>query len=111
MIRDRGRIKWTSMMLPEHVKLLRDWAHEDTFEQQIEPDEQQFEYMNSIIGEAMEGGKGVAITYYANKRHSLVMGTIHYYNDWEKKLHVVDRFNDFHYLRLAEIVDVQLAED
>ncbi|TFI48759.1 YolD-like family protein, partial [Diaphorobacter sp. DS2] len=36
MIRDRGRIKWTSMMLPEHVKLLRDWAKEDTYEQKRE---------------------------------------------------------------------------
>ncbi|MDQ0201957.1 hypothetical protein J2S10_005168 [Neobacillus ginsengisoli] len=25
MIRDRDRIKWVSMMLPEHVKLLREY--------------------------------------------------------------------------------------
>ena len=29
MIHDRGRMKWVSMMLPEHVRLLREWAQED----------------------------------------------------------------------------------
>ncbi len=29
MIRDRGNIKWTAMMLPEHVKLLREWQEQD----------------------------------------------------------------------------------
>lgn len=29
MIRDRGNIKWTAMMLPEHVKELREWMDED----------------------------------------------------------------------------------
>ena len=27
--RDRGRIKWTAMMLPEHVSALREWQEED----------------------------------------------------------------------------------
>lgn len=29
MNRDRGTIKWNAMMLPEHVKLLREWKTED----------------------------------------------------------------------------------
>jgi hypothetical protein len=28
-IKDRGRIKWTAMMLPEHLVELRDWHAED----------------------------------------------------------------------------------
>lgn len=28
-IRERGTIKWTSMMLPEHVKELRRYIHEE----------------------------------------------------------------------------------
>ncbi|GKV70305.1 hypothetical protein NCCP2716_28030 [Sporosarcina sp. NCCP-2716] len=27
--RDRGKIKWTAMMLPEHIAMLRDWHAED----------------------------------------------------------------------------------
>lgn len=26
---DRGRTKWTAMMLPEHLQLLREWQEED----------------------------------------------------------------------------------
>ncbi|WP_148795752.1 YolD-like family protein, partial [Rossellomorea marisflavi] len=48
MIRDRGKIKWTSMMLPEHVKMLRDWAEEDSFEKRRELDEQELEMMNEV---------------------------------------------------------------
>lgn len=29
MIRDRGNIKWTAMMLPEHLRELRKWQAED----------------------------------------------------------------------------------
>ncbi|QTD39546.1 YolD-like family protein [Sporosarcina sp. Te-1] len=28
-IKDRGNIKWTALMLPEHVRHLRDWQAED----------------------------------------------------------------------------------
>lgn len=31
MIRDRGNIKWTAMMLPEHVAKLRDWMDKDRY--------------------------------------------------------------------------------
>lgn len=110
MIRDRGRIKWTSMMLPEHVKMLRDWAHEDTYEERKALDEQQLEEMNMTIGEAMETGSAVTITYYEKRRHQLLIGTIHYYNEFEQKLHVVDRFNEAHYVRLANIADVRFTE-
>lgn len=110
MIRDRGRIKWTSMMLPEHVKMLRDWAHEDTYEERRDLDEQQLEEMNMAIGEAMETGSSVTITYYEKHRHRLLIGTIHHYNEFEQKLHVADKFNEAHYVRLADIVDVRSTE-
>ncbi|MER2088342.1 MAG: YolD-like family protein [Sporosarcina sp.] len=36
MNRDRGRIKWTAMMLTEHLEKLRDWTGEDDYE--VKPD-------------------------------------------------------------------------
>ena len=35
-IKDRGRIKWTAMMLPEHVEMIREWYEKD--EQVPKPD-------------------------------------------------------------------------
>lgn len=111
MIRDRGRIKWTSMMLPEHVKLLRDWAKEDMYENKMEPDEQQLEVMNEVMAEAMEFGKSVAITYYSGRRYQIVIGTIHYWDEIAKKLHVIDRFDEVHQIEISNIADVRFADD
>ena len=35
-IKDRGRIKWTALMLPEHVEMIREWYDKD--EQVPKPD-------------------------------------------------------------------------
>ncbi|WP_336822919.1 YolD-like family protein [Sporosarcina sp. USHLN248] len=35
-IKDRGRIKWTAMMLPEHLAELRDWYAEDEYTERSE---------------------------------------------------------------------------
>ena len=39
MIRDRGRKKWTAMMLPEHITKLRDWVGKDSYEEKPAIDE------------------------------------------------------------------------
>ncbi|MBG9448751.1 hypothetical protein ABE67_05345 [Cytobacillus firmus] len=110
MIRDRGRIKWTSMMLPEHVKLLRDWAKEDTYEQKRELDEQKLEYMNEILSEAMEFQKNVTLTHYRGRNYELI-GSIHYWDDLGQKLHVVDRFGEIHRISINDIADARFTEE
>ncbi|MBT2686991.1 YolD-like family protein [Bacillus sp. ISL-47] len=111
MIRDRGRIKWTSMMLPEHVKLLRDWAKEDTYEKKRELDEQKLESMNEILSEAMEFQKSVTITYYRGRNYELVIGSIHYWDEHGQKLHIVDRFGEIHHISINTIADARLTDE
>ncbi|BAQ11280.1 hypothetical protein OXB_2809 [Bacillus sp. OxB-1] len=41
--RDRGTIKWTAMMLTEHVEKLREWYDEDNFVPRPELDEWDFQ--------------------------------------------------------------------
>ena len=110
MIRDRGKIKWTSMMLPEHVTMLREWANEDSYETRNELDEQQMEAMNGMIMEAMEYGKPVMIRYYraSSRRYGIVEGYIHYCNEQAQKLHIVDESGDVCFVLFRELVDVQL---
>lgn len=112
MIRDRGRIKWTAMMLPEHVKMLRDWVKEDTYEEKKEMDEQQLERMNEILSEAMECDRYVTITYYHhhNRKYEMVIGKIHYWDELSHKLHVVDRFEEVHHISIADVADVRTME-
>lgn len=46
MNKDRGTIKWNAMMLPEHVKLLREWQEEDALVTKPQLDEAQLEQIN-----------------------------------------------------------------
>lgn len=108
MIRDRGRIKWTAMMLPEHVKLLRDWVKEDQYEQKKMIDEQQLERMNEILMEAVEFGQLVAITHYQNRNYEIVVGKIHDWDELAQKLSIVDHFEEVHRISIVDIADVRL---
>ncbi|WP_335869847.1 YolD-like family protein [Bacillus sp. 2205SS5-2] len=110
MIRDRGRMKWTSMMLPEHVKLLRDWSKEDSFEKEKEIDEQQLEDLNIVAAEAMEYGKCVTITHYTNKRYELLVGTLHSWDAYSETFQVIDRFEAKHEVALKRIIDLRLSD-
>ncbi|MCM3566709.1 YolD-like family protein [Neobacillus mesonae] len=109
MIRDRGRIKWTSMMLPEHVKLLRDWVKEDQYEQKKEMDEQQLERMGETLTEAIEFNQDVTITYYRNYNYEIVIGKVHYWDELGHKLHIVDRFEEVHRISMDAIADIRLT--
>ncbi len=111
MIRDRGRIKWTAMMLPEHVKMLRDWVKEDENEKEKELDEQELERMNEIILEAMELNQLVAITHYRQQKYEIVIGKIHYWDALASKLHIIDRFAELHRISLSSIADVSVVDE
>ncbi|QFT89607.1 YolD-like protein [Bacillus sp. THAF10] len=106
MIRDRGTIKWTSMMLPEHVKLLRDWTKEDTYETKPELDEQRLEELNDLFCDAMETGREVTITYFEKRRYHLFVGAVHHLDPLNERLHVVDKFGDAGWLRVKDILDI-----
>lgn len=43
MIKDRGNIKWTAMMLSEHIKELRVWMDEDNYIERPQFDEWELE--------------------------------------------------------------------
>src|SRR4051812_6653227 len=53
VIRDRGNIKWNAMMLPEHVKLLRDWHEKDRYVEKPELDEWALQEMSEQLQIAM----------------------------------------------------------
>ncbi|MYL32825.1 YolD-like family protein [Pontibacillus yanchengensis] len=53
-LRDRGNIKWTSLMLPEHVQILKDMWKEDDLQTAPELDEQALQQLNETIQSAYE---------------------------------------------------------
>jgi len=111
VIRDRGRIKWTSMMLPEHVKLLRDWKEEDQWESKVQLDEQKIEEMNRIMNIAMEYSYKINVTYYENKRHKHLAGKLDKYDVLTKMMIMMDEGGKKHHIPMSDIEDVQLIEE
>ena len=108
MIRDRGRMKWVSMMLPEHVHILREWAEEDTYETKKILDEQQIEILNGVLTEAIQFDCSVTIVHYRDKKYELLVGNIHRWNPLDHRLYVVDHFGEEHRIHLGNIIDVQI---
>ncbi|MFS0751101.1 YolD-like family protein [Oceanobacillus sp. 1P07AA] len=61
---DRGSIKWTAMMLPEHVEYLRKKKKEAQKISKPVIDVQQLEYMEQQLRFATNNNSSIIITYY-----------------------------------------------
>lgn len=76
MIKDRGTIKWTAMMLPEHVQEIRGiWEQDKKVPERI-VDEQQLELVNLTIERALIENILVSIIFYENDSYKKRTGHI-----------------------------------
>lgn len=108
MIKDRGTIKWTAMMLPEHVDMLRkDWK-EDTKICKPVIDEQALEEIELIIKEAKYHSKDLVITYWLDGKFRTVVGYICSINENSKSIRMVDKFNDLITIAFKDLVDARI---
>ena len=79
-IRDRGQIKWTAMMLPEHRKELKDlWEAQDDVDKPIFDDDQLAE-LSQDISVCIQESRLVSVKYYCSKRYHIVKGIISKYD-------------------------------
>jgi hypothetical protein len=67
-IKDRGDIKWTSLMLTEHREALKKLKQEENNTNKPELDEQQLEEMNYLIQNAVKEKTRVRIIYFKENR-------------------------------------------
>ncbi|WP_026693854.1 YolD-like family protein [Peribacillus kribbensis] len=107
MIRDRGNIKWTSLMLPEHVSLLRKFANEEYYDEpESLNDEQHSEEMDNLIAESMEFTFPLLIQFYRSKRMHVVLGFVHFVDEIKKQLRVLASNGQLHTLTFTSIKNV-----
>jgi len=71
-LRDRGRKKWTAMMLPEHIRELRKWQEDLDKVKRPELDEFDLETMQEEVGRALTSGLETRITTWID-------GKFHYH--------------------------------
>lgn len=76
MIKDRGTIKWTAMMLPEHVQKIKEWKRETYAEAPRTLSEWELEDLQQIIDQAFNQQKIVTITAWQEAKYVQWTGTI-----------------------------------
>jgi len=89
-MKDRGTIKWTAMMLPEHVQMINDYW--DSMDNKIKPilDEQKIEEIGIKLHEAISKDLVVEITYYGDYDYLLAVAKIYSVNYNDKYLKMDD---------------------
>ncbi|WP_052836020.1 YolD-like family protein [Thermobacillus composti] len=73
---DRGRIKWSPFLIPEHKKRLAQMYEEEDDVKQPEIDEQMLDTLQATISSAIANRKEITITYYQDKRNKTACGLI-----------------------------------
>ena len=68
MNRDRGTIKWNAMMLPEHVKLLREWKAEDDETERPHLDEWALQELGMQIAAAYQHRLPIRLVVWEEKK-------------------------------------------
>ncbi|MFC4557329.1 YolD-like family protein [Virgibacillus kekensis] len=76
MENDRGTIKWTSLMLPEHVELLKAMWEEDRITKKPLLDPQEIELLNVKLQNAYNKRSVINLTFYTNKEIVNQIGVI-----------------------------------
>lgn len=76
MIKDRGTIKWTAMMLPEHIQKIKQWKSEACAEAPRTLSEWELEDLQQTINQAFKQHKTVTITTWQEAKYVKWTGTI-----------------------------------
>ena len=100
MIKDRGKIKWTAFMLPEHNKEIGKLYREMSSVEKPVLDEQQLERLDALVKEAIRDQFTVKLVYYKGKRLLNLKGKLK-----------IDRnriYLDDKYLLIDDIIDIVL---
>ncbi|MGE8080440.1 YolD-like family protein [Peribacillus loiseleuriae] len=104
MLKDRGTIKWTAMMLPEHVQSLNDaLVSEQSIVQPI-LDEQELEAIELTICEAITFNNPIITVVYSGGYTNTITGTVHYINHMESQMILQDNEGLFHHIPFKKLL-------
>jgi len=88
--KDRGTIKWTSLMLPEHVQMVKKiWKEEEKVQKPV-LDEQELEEINFVLHRALHDNLTLDIQYFDDGFLETVRAKLTYINGYEKKISLIE---------------------
>ena len=108
-VRDRGSKKWVAMMLPEHVKMIREYKEE--IKKVPRPDLNEFDYeaIQEQIELAMKRNVEIKIKRWKDGEFLYNRGTIQWIDLIKRTIELEDPFHSYK-LSIDEIVDATIVE-
>lgn len=99
-MQDRGTKKWTSLMLPEHVEMIKQLWAEDEFKEKPILSEQQLEENEFILQEALRDDSTIQVKYYNEHDFCFISGKVTAENNYL----AVDGIT----IKLDDILDIKM---
>lgn|SRR5690625_3373997 len=111
MLKDRGTIKWTSLMLPEHVERLKNmWSEtEKTTKPLLDP--QELESINEQLVEAFQQKLPVTIAIYHDGRIEEIQGRITNIKTHEQQLVIEQKDSTQQTIAFEQVVSVHMNDE
>lgn len=110
MIRDRGTMKWTAMMLPEHLKLLKEWKQESYVELPRELAEWEQEELQQSIERALVQNKNIMLTIWEKANYLQWSGVIQAIDEENQEL-LLETMTNTKPIPLRQIYATRIEDD
>lgn len=106
---NRGNLLWegSRFMLPEHRAALERHNKEKAKVPKPELDEQQLQQFERIIRTAKAEETYLTFTYWKDGYFRSIEGKVRYIDIQDKKIHIIDRSDDVHFIHFFTLVDVR----
>lgn len=86
MINDRGNIKWTSMMLPEHLVEIKKWKKEQYYDTKRILAEWEIDEIEQVVQRAFKMKELVKLTLWSDNKLHDVLGLVTGVDAFKKEL-------------------------
>jgi hypothetical protein len=105
-VHDRGTMKWVSLMLPEHVELLKDVFMERPKKPMI--DEQQMLEIDQNLKYRLKNKVEMVLTYYCQGDYLTSRGKIERIDQWRG--YILPTNNQGTFIPLHDLLDVEIIQ-
>lgn len=109
-IRDRGNIKWTALMLPEHVAMVKKVYADQNKVAKPTLDEQEIEEIERVINGGMSDNLQLVFTYWKNGYFKTLIGRVYRIDHIGRHIRVEDEFRDRVNIDIDVIIDVRIGD-
>lgn len=109
-LRDRGTKKWTSMMLPEHVRELKKSLIDEKRIAKPILDEQKIELMEEIVHSAIENDDPLLFSIYIDGFINKISGKVTFIDHIQKQFKITDDAGYKRSIFFKDVTNIEKSE-